>query len=664
MKPIGKYTVVREIGRGGMGVVFEGFDPALDRPVAVKLLLGERDAERFAREAKAAARVNHPNCVTVFDVGEHDRLPYLVMELVRGASAAQLVARRGRLPWKNATRVAAAAARGLAAVHAAGLVHRDVKPSNLLVTDAGVVKVGDFGLATSAARTAPTLTGDGVVGTPHYMSPEQCLNEPVDARTDVYALGATYFNLLTGQTPFRAGHDLQVMFAHCNNPVPDPRQHCPDVPDVCAEVVLKAMAKNPADRYQSMGELLAALVTALSSDGADTPTDPSGELAPLDLPPDDTLATTVLSPRREPPRPSRRKLLFALPAAAVAGGGGYALVKALAPKGTDTGGGEKPPPPPPPPPVLPPLDEHVLEVDGQIMAVAVSHDGRSLAVAYAEPNHGGAVLFERQGNVFKEAWWVREQNGCWGVAIAPHKPWLAVAVRGAQESIRVWDTAARRPVDWFGAQNLNGAPRALAFSPDGARFAAGVRFWGQEHVMVRLWETADTRQFRDLAARDKSVASVRCASFSPDGSLLLATDDTAPNAACAVWDAKSGEQKWFRGDPEAGMASAGFARSRPVFACSLSRTVRCYSVPTFEPVGRPITAGAEPQIIALSPDGRTVALKLGCVALYDTESGRPFKDAFDAPASAWSMTFTPDGQNLIVGHIDKKVRVWKVPKSL
>src|SRR4051794_39922701 len=113
MKPIGKYTIVREIGRGGMGVVYEGFDPALERPVAIKLLLGEQDAERFQREAKAAARVNHPNCLIVFDSGSHSGHPFLVMELVTGASAAQLVARRGKLAWKNATRLVAAAARGL-----------------------------------------------------------------------------------------------------------------------------------------------------------------------------------------------------------------------------------------------------------------------------------------------------------------------------------------------------------------------------------------------------------------------------------------------------------------------------------------------------------------------------------------------------------------------
>jgi serine/threonine protein kinase/WD40 repeat protein len=668
MKPIGKYTVVREIGRGGMGVVYEGFDPSLDRAVAVKLLLGEHDPERFLREARAAARVNHPNCVAVYDRGEHDGHPFLVMELVKGASAAELIARR-KIGWKNATRIAASAARGLAAVHAAGLVHRDIKPSNLLVTSAGVVKVGDFGLATSSDRTSRSLTGDAVVGTPHYMSPEQCMNEAVDARSDVYALGAAYFYLLTRQTPFKAGHDLQVMFAHCNNPAPDPRQCAEGVPDGCAAVVSRAMAKNPAERFQTAGEMLAALVAVLNSDGVDTPTDPTGEQAALDLPPDDTLETTLLPPpRQEEARPSRRKVLLAVPAVAIAASGGYALVRALK---KDEGqrpidSGEKPPAPPP----LQPLREQTIDIEALVYAVAVSPDGTRVAVAFAEPDRGGAVLFERAGDRLKEIWRRDEQAGCWGVAFAPHKPWLAVALQGAAETVRVWNLETGQALEWPDSEKINGGPRCLAFSPDGSRLAAGVRFWGRERIMVRLWDTGGDRRFRDLATNGKTVGSVRCVSFSPDGALLLAADDAAnPDSwpGCVAWDVGTGEPRWTAADRDGNISSATFARSQPVFACARKNVVRCYTTPTFEPTGTPIEfkdKTVEPEMIALSPDGRLVAVKLDSrVELFDTASGR-FRHKYNAPSSAWTLAFTPDGKNVIAGHMDKLLRVWVVPENL
>src|SRR6185436_5776933 len=134
---------------------------------------------------------------------------------------------------------------------------------NILISKSGFVKLTDFGLARSVEKDGPSLTGDRVIGTPHYMSPEQCWNEPVDARSDIYSLGATYYVLLTGRTPYIALHDLQVMFAHCNDPVPDPRAARPDLPETCREIVRKAMAKSPADRYQTALELVAALEAAL-----------------------------------------------------------------------------------------------------------------------------------------------------------------------------------------------------------------------------------------------------------------------------------------------------------------------------------------------------------------------------------------------------------------
>ena len=163
------------------------------------------------------------------------------MELVRGLNAGELVERVGPLPCAEATKILIHSCRGMTAIHECGLIHRDVKPSNILISESGSVKLADFGLAKAVGGGTQSLSGERTVGTPHFMSPEQCWNEPVDVRTDIYALGATYFALLVGRPPFQADRDLQVMFAHCNNPVPDPRAIRPELPEECSAVIRKAM---------------------------------------------------------------------------------------------------------------------------------------------------------------------------------------------------------------------------------------------------------------------------------------------------------------------------------------------------------------------------------------------------------------------------------------
>jgi WD40 repeat protein len=360
--------------------------------------------------------------------------------------------------------------------------------------------------------------------------------------------------------------------------------------------------------------------------------------------------------------------LLALPALAVAvGAGSYAAVSLL--KGKNQSASlpkdEGPKPLPLPPPPLPPLREQTIEIPDQIWGITVSYDGRFLAVGYGNGQHGGVILFERSEQGFKVKWRKQEDASCWGVAISPTEPWLAVAVQGEKEAVRVWDVVADRPVEWPASQGLNGQPRSLAFSPDGTELAAGISFWGEEKksVMVRLWDTTGQRKFRDLTTPGRRTGSVRGVSFSADGSLLVASDDNAtPDTApgCMVWDVASGEYRWDFSDEKAGIASAEFARAYPRLACARLKTVRCFALPKFEPFGKPIEVQAEPEMIALSPNGKLVAIKLDSrVEVRDTETGQ-LRQQFNAPASAWTLTFTPDGKNLIGGHIDKLVRVWVI----
>jgi serine/threonine protein kinase len=269
---LGKYHLLRFLGAGGMGVVYEAEDTILRRRVALKLLSESAVADPhiaalFLREGRAAARLNHPHVVTVHEADQHNGTYYLVLELVTGGSLQDVLRERGPLSWREATQVVADACCGLAAAHAAGLIHRDLKPSNLLRTAEGVVKLADFGLArVQRTSTSGTTEQGGLVGTPEYMSPEQCQEEPLDVRTDIYSLGATYFALLTGRPPFSGDSAVEIMFAHCSKPVPDPRTDLPDLPPGCAGVVQRAMAKYPAQRYGSADEMLAALRALLTTD--------------------------------------------------------------------------------------------------------------------------------------------------------------------------------------------------------------------------------------------------------------------------------------------------------------------------------------------------------------------------------------------------------------
>ncbi|MFR9774462.1 protein kinase domain-containing protein [Micromonospora sp. MS34] len=248
----GRYQSEELLGSGGMGEVWQGRDLRLDRPVAIKLLTVGPDeptaVERFDREARAAARLTHPHIVGVYDFGTEDDDSFLVMELVTGPTVAALIA-DGPLPLAQAVSIAVQTCDGIAAAHDAGVVHRDVKPSNLIVTPTGTVKICDFGIARlPSAAGQDTLTGPVTkLGTSSYMSPEQALGGPVDPRTDLYGLGCTLYAMLAGRPPFN-GDPLSVLHQHVNEPPAPLRDRRPDVPAELDALVAELLAKDPADR--------------------------------------------------------------------------------------------------------------------------------------------------------------------------------------------------------------------------------------------------------------------------------------------------------------------------------------------------------------------------------------------------------------------------------
>lgn len=260
MGRIGGYDIEREVGRGGMGVVFKAFDTELNRPLAIKVLsprLAENGTarQRFAREARAAAAVLHPNVVAIYGVNSSHDMPYLVMPYVAGPSLQKLVDQHGPLEAKEIVRMAMQVAAGLSAAHSQGLVHRDIKPANILVeADVSRVLVTDFGLARAIGDASMTQSGH-FVGTPNYMSPEHALGKQVDARSDLFSLGSVMYFMATGHMPFRAETPLCVLNRISSDEPTPMRQLNNDISKTLSDITVKLLQKNPCDRFQSAGEL-------------------------------------------------------------------------------------------------------------------------------------------------------------------------------------------------------------------------------------------------------------------------------------------------------------------------------------------------------------------------------------------------------------------------
>ena len=245
----GRYRLESKLGSGGMSTVYLALDQVLDRPVAIKLLHREiseeaDQLERFRREARAAARLSHPNLVGVIDAGEDDGRPYIVFEYIEGRTLKRRIQEEGGLPVDEAVAYAIEIGRGLTAAHARRLVHRDVKPQNVLIDPEGRAKVTDFGIARSLEQKGMTATGR-VLGTTDYVSPEQAMGEDVDARSDVYSLGVVLYEMLTGDVPFQAETQVGVAMRHVNEPMPDVQAKRPEVSAAVASVVDRSTTKDP-----------------------------------------------------------------------------------------------------------------------------------------------------------------------------------------------------------------------------------------------------------------------------------------------------------------------------------------------------------------------------------------------------------------------------------
>ncbi|OQA33773.1 MAG: Serine/threonine-protein kinase PrkC [Betaproteobacteria bacterium ADurb.Bin341] len=293
LAPLGRYQIIREVGRGTMGIVYEAFDPKLERTVALKTVHVMPDSPeslefeaRFQREAKAAGRLSHPNIVTVYDAGEENRTAYIALEFLEGKSLREIIDSGARLTVEEITAYAIQMAEGLDYAHRAGIVHRDVKPANIVISSRGQIKISDFGIA---QLPSGDLTQAGtILGTPKYMSPEQIRGERLDGRSDLFSLGVILYELVTGKHPFTGEGLATIMYKILHEQPVDPALENPGCPPGIRQIIACCLAKDKEERYSKAADVAADLrqmaeippdpvLTAKVFQGSEAPAAPNGE---------------------------------------------------------------------------------------------------------------------------------------------------------------------------------------------------------------------------------------------------------------------------------------------------------------------------------------------------------------------------------------------------
>jgi DNA-binding beta-propeller fold protein YncE len=677
-----------------MGVVLKAFDPGLGRLVAIKVLAPQwatsaAARRRFAREARAAAAVNHPNVVAIHAVDSAEGLPYLVMQYVPGQSLQQRLD-AGPLPLAEVLRIGKETALGLAAAHEKGLVHRDVKPANILLEEGtGRVKLTDFGLARAWNDASVTQSGF-LAGTPQYMAPEQARGEPVDHRGDLFSLGSVLYAMCTGRPPFRAATTLAVL-RHVSESEPTPvRQLNPNTPDWLVRTMNQLLTKNPAKRMQSAAELARLLEYRLTrlQNGHDREGDKPARrrwawaaAAALALglgllaatvfrirTAEGTLAVEVNDPNVHVTVDGNEVQITGAGIAEIklrvgehklqakkAGAkdhneiinitrDGRQIVKVtLEPAAGAARGGPLPglPGAGRPPVDLPGAAAPAAKHAGPVRALAFSPDGRVLV---SSGDDRTLRLYTAAGKLLS----VRGGLAARVVSLAFFADGRTLATVSEDGTVALWEIPTGK---LLAKLKLPGRVQTSAVMPDGKVLATA------EDGRVRLWDVSTGKELREAGGNAKRVWSL---AFSPDGKVLASGGD---GGTVRLWDSASGKEvKALRGHADRVRSVTFSPDGRRLVTGGGDRMVAIWDVATGQQVRSLDGEGGAG--IAVSPDGKSVAVGAGNgVKVFDLATGRGSGGRALAAGTVTALTFSPDGRHLAVGTSDGRVEVWDVTKG-
>lgn len=622
---LAQFDVMRVLGRGGMGVVLEAFDSRLQRNVALKVLDPELAGDpvagqRFCREARAAASITHEHVVAVHQVerAKDGTLPYLVMQLISGESLEQRLEHASPLPLREIVRIGMQTAQGLAAAHAQGLIHRDIKPGNILLESHGDrVKLTDFGLARATEDVKLTRTGF-VSGTPMYMAPEQARGEEADHRSDLFSLGAVLYEMSTGKPPFAGSSALAILKQIADVPHKPLREVNPSIPDWLARTIDRLLAKRPEDRLQSAGELVELL---------------EFEWALLKTSSEDVPTVCVVEQQRQ----ARRNRWIAAGIGTVLLalgllGGMFLSNRKSTPNSENPSDVEAA--------VAPAA---VLSAkSGSVWSVAFDRDAKTLAMAVED---GKVRLWDLPTQSVKAT--LNAHTGAvWSTVFSPDGSLLATG--GDDGGVKLWKIDQSEPLRTFQYAN---AVRGVVFSPDGKTIIAGDRAG-----LIKAWSINGGEPLHTA----RQSGTIQALAISADGE-TLATGGT--DKVVRLWNARTLTEKLPLEGHTAPIYGLSFQKNGERLASvGWDRSVRIWDVRSGQQVRTWDGNSDDIWTVAYSPNGTRLATggSDGTVKVWNPETGELVSTFVGHKVAVHAVGFSADGRQLASGGRDGVVRIWQV----
>ena len=681
---IDRYKIIRELGRGGMAVVYRATDSMLDRNVAVKMILAENTSreksekllKRFNREAKTLASLSHPNIVKVLDYGEYDGTPYLVMEFISGGA---LKSRMGKpIPYAQAAALLLPLARALQHAHQQKIIHRDIKPENILINDADQPMLSDFGILKLVdVEESHGLTGTGkIVGTPAYMSPEQIRGREVDGRTDMYSLGIVFFEMITGRKPYNANTPIELSMQHLHDPIPKAKQFIRDLPAEVDQVIARAIAKNPEDRYPNMAAFAQALEKLSGTTARATTAERRAMKAAEEkrqAEKERRQAEKAQQPEKKPARSMARVYGIAIAAilivmAIVAGlfrqttaaARGTPTAHPATPASTRT---ETPPTPSPTEPsteaptepataaptaipagVLQPQNiSQVVEVNRKLRTSVFEMDwldgenglvdAGTNAVFFIDPQSMEAIKVALDGGV--------------PISMSVSNDRLYVLVGG---SIKVIDILGRKPLKTI--TPITGGAMSIAASPDGKLLALGI-----SNSKTQLINAEDGSVVRNL----KSNYGGWAVAFSPDSKYIV----SGTSQGLLKWETATGIWQPISGGQENIIKNLAISHDGKIIAGGGDGFIFFWNLETGELL-RQVDNGKFGIVNSLdfSPDDSLLVTGTddGIGRVWDVSSASLLRELTGHSGQVVGVCFSPDGKNIASGAKNEgSIRIWGLP---